>query len=77
MTVADLITMLEQQDTNATVVLWDDDAVPQPAIVRLRAVEVRPIQLGSWEANGMLILEVWDESRSFELDGPFAGIALG
>jgi hypothetical protein len=75
MTVADLITLLQQHDPAATVVLWAHDTHDSPCVSKLGAGEVQPIQLGSWETNGVLVLEIW--GNGFVQDGPFPGVVLG
>lgn len=75
MTVADLISLLQQQDPDAIVVLWDHDIGDSPAVAKLRRDEVQPIDLGAWESNGVLILEVWN--TDFKQDGPYPGVVVG
>lgn len=76
MNVNDLISLLQTEDPEATVVLWDVTGCPQPAIAKLGVGEVEPLQLGAWDSNGMLLLEPWnvDDKR---LSGPYPGVALG
>jgi len=74
MNVADLIAILQQHDPRAIVVLWDRDALPGPGVSRLRPGEVRPLQLSSWESNGVLLYEVFDRMQEGQ---PVAGISLG
>lgn len=75
MVVRDLIELLQRQNPDATVVLWDNDASDSPCVAKLGYGEVQPIALGTWEANGMLVLEVW--GNGFKQDGPFPGVVLG
>lgn len=75
MTVADLISLLQQQDPEAIVVLWDHDTCDSPAVAKLRRDEVQPIKLGTWESNGVLILELWN--NGFKQDGPYPGVVFG
>lgn len=75
MTVADLINLLQQHDTAATVVLWDH-APYEGRVSKLGVGEVLPIQLGARESNGQLLLEPW-VSGGDDLQGPFPGLALG
>ena len=60
---------------DATIVVADPDALLQPNVRRLREEEVRRVHLGSWESNGMLVVELWGIDR--KLDGPFWGFVLG
>lgn len=75
MKVADLIHLLQQHDPAATVVLWDH-APYEGRVMKLGAGEVQPIQLGSRESNGLLLLEPWVIGDD-ELQGPFPGVVLG
>ena len=74
MNVADLIAILQQQDPSAIVVLRDDDAQPGPGVSRLRASDVQPLQLTSWESNGVLVYEVFEDGQEGQ---PVTGIVLG
>jgi len=74
MNVADLIAILQQHDPGAIVVLWDHDAQPGPSVSRLRATDVQLLQLTSWESNGVLVLEVFEDGQEGQ---PVTGIALG
>ena len=46
-----------------------------PCVAKLGVGEIQPIQLGTWESNGGLVLEVWN--HAFEQGGPFPGVVLG
>ena len=75
MTVADLIYLLYQHDSAATVVLWDYG--PYKALVsKLGVGELQPIQLGTRESIGLLVLEPWSIDRH-DSHGPFPGVVLG
>ena len=75
MLVRDLIEHLQRQSLDATVVLWDHSTEGDPCVVRLRDNEVRRIELGSWESNGVRVLELWDPELM--LDGPLQAVVLG
>ncbi len=75
MVVRELIELLQQQAPEAVVVMWDHDASDSPCVYQLGYGQVRPIELGSWESNGMLVLEVW--GNGVRQDGPFPGVVLG
>lgn len=74
MTVAELIAVLQQHDQNAMVVLWDHDAQPGPGISRLKPSSIQPLQLTSWESNGVLVLEAFEDTYEGQ---PISGIVLG
>jgi len=74
MNVADLIAILQQYDPSTTVVLWDHDAQPGPGVSRLRPTDIQPLQLASWESNGVLLFEVLDDNQE---GWPIPGIVLG
>lgn len=76
MKVKDLIHLLQEQDPEATVVQWDAEGRPQPAIAKLGVGEVQPLQIGAWESNGLILLEPWDPDNK-RLSGPYPGVALG
>ena len=63
MNVAELIAALQQLDPRAIVVLWDHDAKPGPGVSRLRESAIQSLYLTSWESNGMLMYEVFEEGR--------------
>ena len=75
MTVAELIHVLQAHDSNATVVVWERDIYGDARIGKLGMGEVRPIQLGTWDSDGMPVLEAWTEHD--ELQGPYPGVVLG
>lgn len=75
MTVADLIHLLRKHDPGATVVLWDR-APYEGRVSMLGAGDVQPIQLGSRESNGPLLIAPWSDSGE-DLQGPFPGVVLG
>jgi hypothetical protein len=75
MRVADLIALLQQENPTAMVVLWDRDVCDSLRVAKLGYGEVQPIELGTWESNGLLVLEVW--GNGVEQDGPFPGVVLG
>lgn len=75
MTVADLIHLLQQLPPAATVVLWDNTTYDSQ-VSKLGFGEVLPIQLGTRERNGVLVLEPWVDCDD-ELQGPFPGVVLG
>lgn len=57
MRVKHLIELLQQQDPETVVVLWDQTASAQPAVARLGMGEVLPIRLRPFESMGL----VWYE----------------
>ena len=75
MTVSDLIHLLQQHDPAATVVLWDH-APYAGRVSKLGIGEVQPIQLGTRESIGLLLLEPWVDGDE-GLQGPFPGVAMG
>lgn len=75
MTVADLIHLLRQHDPAATVVLWEH-APYEGRVSKLGVGEVQPIQLGTRESIGLLLLGPWVDG-SDDLQGPFPGVVLG
>ena len=75
MIVSDLIHLLQQHNPGAMVVLWDHDTNDCPCVAKLGYGEVQPIELGTWESNGVLVLEVW--GNGFKQDGPYPGVVLG
>lgn len=76
MRVRNQICLLQEQDPKATVVPWEASGSAQPAISKLGFSEVQPLQIGTWESNGFLVLEPWnvDDKRIY---GPFPGVVLG
>jgi len=74
MNVADLIAILRQHDPGAIVVLWDRDAQPGPGVSRLRPSDIQPLKLTSWESNGMLVYEVFEDKQK---GSTTPGIVLG
>jgi hypothetical protein len=74
MNVADFIGVLQQHDPRATVVL-SDQTTYDAQVLKLRFGDVRPIQLGRREGNGLLLLELWSADDE-ELQGPFPGVIL-
>ena len=75
MLVRDLIENLQRQPPDATVVLWDHSTHDDPCVARLRDNEVRRIELGAWESNGVRVLELWDPE--LRVDGPLQAVVLG
>ncbi len=77
-TVADLVYFLQQRNPAATVVLWDH-APNQGRLSKLGIGELRPIQLGARECNGLLPLfeSPADEDDDGDLAGTLAGVILG
>lgn len=69
MTVADRIAICSRTP-HALVVYWDhaSDAL----LSKLGFDDVQPIQLGSRESNGVLLLEPWTASDE-QLQGPYPG----
>ena len=79
MNVSELIYRLQQLDPTATVVLADLTVEGEAAVSKLRPDEVRPLELGSFERGGMLIVEPWsaNDPDGQKLDGPYPGVVLG
>ena len=75
MLVRDLIEHLQRQPLDATVVLMTYSTDGDPCVARLRNNEVRRIELGAWESNGVRVLELWDPE--LRLDGPLQAVGLG
>ena len=75
MLVRDLIENLQRQPPDATVVLWDHSTHDDPCVARLRDNEVRRIELGAWESNGVRVLELSDPE--LRVDGPLQAVVLG
>lgn len=75
MTVAELISALRTMPQEAQVFLEDPTAQPGPGVCRLVPDEVRCIELGWWESNGMCINEPWRSDGT--LNGPFSAVLLG
>jgi hypothetical protein len=61
MTVSDLIAFLQKQESSAVVVLYDHCATVTPAVCRLGAGEVHPVDLYCEEANGAMWFELAEE----------------
>jgi hypothetical protein len=74
MTAVGLIALLQKHDPAATIVLWDH-APHGSQVSKLGHGEVQSIELGTWESNGVLILEVWN--NDLKQDGPYPGVVLG
>ena len=74
MTIAELIAILQQQDPDATVVLWDHDTQPGAGVSRLKPSGIQPLQLTGWESNGVLVLEVFEATHEGR---PMPGIVSG
>jgi hypothetical protein len=70
MTVSDLIAFLQKQAPSAVVVLYDHCATVTPAVCRLGAGEVQPVELYCEDANG----EMWFELAEDHLTS--AGVRL-
>lgn len=76
MTVADLISILNTQDQNAHVVMWDRYATGTPALSKLGRGEVQPVDLSCKEELGLMWLELAaDHQESGEVRLP--GVVLG
>ena len=75
MLVGDLIEHLQRYPLDATVVLWANTADGDPHVARLRDNQVRRIEFGAWESNGVRVLELWDPE--LRLDGPLQAVVLG
>lgn len=75
MTVAELIEALQRQEPTASVVLWDQTGCGEH-VCKLRPCDVRAIQLGRKDCNGLLLFQAWDAGDA-QLQGPYAGVVLG
>jgi len=73
--VRDLIEHLQRQPLDATVVLLTYTTDGDPCVARLRDNEVRRMELGAWESNGVRVLELWDPELM--LEGPVKAVVLG
>lgn len=74
MRVKQLIELLQQQDPEAAVVLWDPTASEQPAVARLGIGDVNPIQLRAFESMGLVWYEPAIPAESSE---PVPGVVIG
>ena len=61
MTVSDLIVVLQKQEQSAVVVLYDHCATVTPAVCRLGAGEVLPVELYCEDANGAMWFELAED----------------
>lgn len=61
MTVSDLIAFLQKQEQSAVVVLYDHSSTVTPAVCRLGAGEVHPVELYCEEANGAMWFELAED----------------
>lgn len=79
MNVSDLIYLLRQMDPSATVVQSDPTSSGEPAVSKLGRGEVQPIELGTFECNGIMVIEPWSANGAGgkKLAGPFPGVVLG
>lgn len=75
MNVADLIHILSQHNPKAIVVLHDRGAGGDASVAKLGAGEVRAVDLGAVDENGVWVLELWSCNSGH--DGPVPGVLLG
>ena len=76
MRVADLIALLQQHHPRAEVVLPDRSSTDERGLLPLRAEEIRVVQVGHGEANGVAWVERWN-ARDATLSGPSTAVLLG
>ncbi len=75
MLVSEFITLLQTQDQEATLVVWDADAKPQPAVRDFVPSDLLPLQLGLGEGNSVLWVEPHTGRAHCEAARP--GVCLG